>query len=201
MSNQILHLVDKLNNVDMASVDGVAPDFTGNIALPGRGDGQLGLRVTYRQQEAVEFSDTSVGTLKGGVFQLVQTKAGSTIAPAKGLLAWWDPTQTDGDFVVTPDIPTGSSLLAGVYLNAPTKGNYTIIQVHGLVDVQTVATLDTTGAVGQVGVAATGSKVDTDAASTDILLSIYKTFVGVFQTAPGNDGFHELFLTEAVARY
>lgn len=181
-------------------LNGVNLAYPGEVTLQGaqtKFADQLGARWTVRSN-AVRF-DSSVGTVRGGVFQFVQTKAASTIQPAPGLLAWWDPT-TEG-FVVTPDIPTGSSLLAGVYLNTPTKGNYTVIQVEGLVDCKTVATLDTTGAVGQLAFAATGSLVDTDATSTAITAAILKIVVGVFQTAPGNAGLHEVFLTGTKAKY
>lgn len=158
-----------------------------------RYSGQIGAKIELRGDDVPQ--DTTVGTLYGGVYQLVKTKAGSTIQPAKGLLAFWDPTSSPNDFVVTPDIPTSSSLLAGVYLSAPTKGNYCIIQVKGLATVQCVDAIDTTGAVGQRGYVATGAKVDNDADATDLTDAIERTVVGTFFEAPANAGLKRIFLT------
>jgi hypothetical protein len=143
-NNQILHLpVPEINKYDFAG-----PGETTNIlGTDGQSRflGQEGKTITF-SADNVKF-DSSVGTVHGGVFQLVQTVAGSTAAPAVGRVAYWsDPI----NYVVTPDAPTAGSQIAGVYLNAATKGNWTFIQVEGLAEVLCAASLTTTGAAGQI---------------------------------------------------
>jgi hypothetical protein len=67
--------------------------------------------------------------LYGGYYQYVKFKAGTTNANARGQIVYWDDVD---DYIVTPDAPADARDIAGVTLNAVTKGNYGWIQVAGL---------------------------------------------------------------------
>ncbi len=112
-----------LNNEDTAFQGGES----GLAGVPG----QLGQIFSATFAQALSLSKTSVGTLYGGLYQVVKFKSTSTTAPARGGLCFWE--AGGATYTVTPD--TSALLetnLAGVYVNAPTKGNYGIIQVGGL---------------------------------------------------------------------
>lgn len=115
-----------LNNEDNASQGGDA----GLAGVPG----QLGQVYAATFADALRLSKTSIGTLYGGLYQVVKFKSTSSTAPARGGLCFWEAPGTT--YTVTPD--TSAVLetnIAGVYVNAPTKGNYGIIQVGGLASV------------------------------------------------------------------
>lgn len=134
VTQQIERLSGKgfLNSIDDAVIGGIANTLTGASYF----GGQLGDRFTLSHAMALQCSDPAVGTLYGGKYQYVKTKAGSTAAPARGLIAFWDDMD---DYVVTPDAPTGTACIAGVYIGAPTKGQYCYIQTGGLASVKFAA--------------------------------------------------------------
>lgn len=80
---------------------------------------------------------TPAGTLFGGIYMYVQVSATHTAAPGKGQAAFWLPasaTFPEGNYVVSPDGQPSlnpSSLVAGVFLNAITPGNFGFIQIAG----------------------------------------------------------------------
>lgn len=154
MRSESLRINSSLNTVDEAIIGGV-----GNPSGVSRYAGQLGVRFPLQTAEALAASDTSVGTLFGGIYQYVLTKAASTLAPARGRFCFWDPAVA-GDYIVTPDDPGGTADVAGVYISAPTKGNHCIIQVEGWASVQCIASLTRTEGVGDVLVIGTNSDVD-----------------------------------------
>ena len=180
--SQILHLADpRLNMVDL--------EFPGETSVGDLGvsrfRGQIGAAQIFRNGE-VKFN-SSIGTLFGGRYQLVLTKAASAIAPARGLIAFWPDGETYEDFVVTPDIPAGSALVAGIYISAPTKGQYCIIQTSGLASVQAVASLTKgTPAIGDIGSVATGAKVDILADATAVTWATLRTRLGIYYELPVN---------------
>lgn len=106
-----------------------------NDPLPGQSvdggrtiGGQVGAAVQLNAGEALKLSDTSVGTLYGGIYQYVRflsTQSGTTVKG--GPMYWSDPD----NFVVTADVPTAGLGFAGVALNVVTKGNYGWILVVG----------------------------------------------------------------------
>lgn len=120
------------------------PSQSGSTALYAA---QLGMRVWLDGNPGgVKYSTTSPAVeLYGGVFQYVQAYNGTT-APAVGQPAAWayDQATVSGNvyaafqnYIVTAD--TNSILrvgrIAGVFLNAITKGNYGWIQTKGLATV------------------------------------------------------------------
>lgn len=80
--------------------------------------------------EALRLSDTSIGTLYAGEYQFVQFKSDSTQSNAVGQLLWWS---TVGS-IVTPDPPTELGSVAGICINAVTKGNYGFMLRRGVVN-------------------------------------------------------------------
>jgi hypothetical protein len=178
--NHIIHLADpRLNKVDLVYP---GESTVGDVGLTNF-RGQIGARMVFGKDE-VKF-DSTVGTLYGGIYQLVKTKAASTIAPARGLICFWDPASPH-DFIVTPDAPTGSADFAGVYLSAPTKGQYCVIQVAGIASVMGVASALTkaTGAVGDLLFAAALATVDNIADATALTAVEVRKIVGIAIEAP-----------------
>ena len=146
-SNQIFQNVDaRLNKADDAAIGQSVSSGTGAQRFLG----QLGAKL-YLGPSEVRY-DSATGTLYGGIYQYVQTKAASTIAPARGLLCYWV-AATPSSYVVTPDDQGGTADIAGVYLNAPTKGNYCWIQIAGVASVKCIASLTRTAGIGDVGIA------------------------------------------------
>lgn len=124
--NSLFLVSGYLNNEDNASQGGEA----GLAGVPG----QLGQVYTATFAQALALSKTSVGTLYGGLYQVVKFKSTSTTAPARGGLCFWEAPGTT--YTVTPDTTALlETNIAGVYVNAPTKGNFGIIQVGGLASV------------------------------------------------------------------
>jgi hypothetical protein len=127
-----------VNGTGIDTVNDPAPglavaSFTGQNAFYGA----LGGAFSMDDAKALTLSSLT-GTLTrcyGGLYLYVQTKAGSTTAPARGVPCYWDTSANSGaiNYVVTPDATsTNITQMAGVYLGAPTKGNYCYIQALGL---------------------------------------------------------------------
>lgn len=163
--------------------------------------GQLGKILVIDDAEASKLSLSSVGTLRSGAYMLVKTKAGSSAAPARGIAAFWDTSANGGvaGAVVTPDMAATSSF-AGIYINAPTKGNYCWIQVRGLVTLQCRSSVTTTN-IGDIAVftGLTTNTFDAIADATDYLITAgaYKQVVGQWYEAPANSGLKLAFLQKA----
>lgn len=119
--------------------------------------GMLGRKVALSDGEALNLTNTAAANyssstpLKGGVYQLVKmTSTALTIAAARGLAVYWDPTGADNSFQVTTDAPTGKAQFAGVLINALTAGKYGWILTDGMGYIKCKTGLATTGAVGDV---------------------------------------------------
>ena len=129
MGNIILTVQPKLNLVDQ--------EYPGEATVSEFGSKyteQAGATHELLKTQALALSDTSVGTLLGGTYQLVQLRAAATIGGALGYGAFW---YDMANFVVTGDVPTQpGGTFAGVFISAPTKGNWCWIQVEGLANVQ-----------------------------------------------------------------
>lgn len=194
--SQILHLADpRLNMVDL---EFPGETTAGDIGVS-RFLGQIGAAQIFRNSE-VKYN-SSIGTLYGGRYQLVKTKAASTIAPAKGLIAFWVAGETYADFIVSPDIPTGNSLVAGIYLSAPTKGQYCMIQTTGLSTVQGVSNFTkTTPAIGDIGSVATGALVDILADATAVTWATLRTNLGIYYELPVDNTLNLFHLQGIVQR-
>lgn len=155
--------------------------------------GLLGVTVELDGTTAAAHSATSTGTLYAGTYMYVQFKSGSSASNAKGQIVFWDLSSAANyqNYIVTPDPPTGASLVAGVTLNAVTKGNYGWIQVAGLASVKCKTSVTKgTPAVGDHLIAVSDSsigKVDVlDDATALTSVEARKVF-GVAFEAPSSD--------------
>lgn len=187
--NNIMHFVGRyLNALNMPAPGDSSPNLeTGSY----RFQGQLGQTTTLRRDQAAQLSDLSVGTLFGGTYQLVQTVAGSTAAPARGVAAFW---HTAATFVVTPDVPTQpGGLFAGVYLNAPTKGNFCVIQTKGIATVL-FDTLTETGVIGDTVFVVAGGVFNNLADATAVNAGNVNDIVGTALTQPVSAEYDQIFL-------
>jgi hypothetical protein len=194
-----------LNNEDNTIVGKTATGSPVNLPAQAYG-GQLGKLLVIDDAEASRLSKTTIGTLRAGTYMLVKTKAASSAAPARGIAAFWDTSANGGlgSSVVTPDIAATSSL-AGIYINAPTKGNYCWIQVFGLATLQCRSSVTTT-TIGDIAVLTglTTNTFDSIADATDYFSSAgtMKLLVGQWYEAPANSGLKLAWLNGfAVRRY
>src|ERR1017187_8584220 len=127
-----------LNNVNDGQIGGTltgAPSGTnftqGFQTVPGD-------RVILSPIDCLALSNNSVGNLYTGTYRYVATRNNSTSNPLRGCGAFWDPTATgtgnnisslaaDKLYQVTSDgnaANYGTTLLAGVFINAITAGNF-----------------------------------------------------------------------------
>jgi hypothetical protein len=166
---------------------------TVNDALPGQpvssGTGQA----HYGGQvgKILAFNHTNVawsGTqLYGGKYQYVKLYLSSSAAAAAGQVASWYDLD---DYVVTADALTGTSLVAGIFLNAITKGNYGWIQISGLATVKFRAAITkATPAIGDLVLVQAGAYVGDVLADVTNLTSVeQRSTLGVTVAGPTNGG-------------
>jgi hypothetical protein len=100
---------------------------------------QAGDAIIVDDLTALALSDTTVGTLFGGVYMYMGTLAAAAAAPARGTCAFYRaadlPTAVSQLYQVTSDVqPTTTipTFIAGVFINAVTKGNFGWIQTAGI---------------------------------------------------------------------
>jgi len=173
-----------LNDVRDSVASG-QPDAMG--VLPGTAYGgglTSGDYLRLNDAEALQLSDTSVGTLWGGVYRRVYFKSGitggGTTGFKRGQIVFWDlvavaaGTATD-PYQVTNVEATDSGLIAGIVINAtdtagaPLSGFYGWIQVAGLASVVGRAALTTTTALNYAVWAKLGAGADNGA--MDVLIA------------------------------
>jgi hypothetical protein len=101
--------------------------------------GQVGFTVEVNAAQALQLSNTSVGTLYQGWYMYVK----SATAGVRGCAAFVSSLANAGDYIVTGDSATAATLLrpVGVYLNTVTAGYYTWIQIRGLASLQFVTAI------------------------------------------------------------
>ena len=71
--------------------------------------------------------DRSVTPARSKTYQMVRTDSTMSVNPYRGAVAWWSDRAT----YTTTTAATLRGMVAGVYLNALTKGNLTMIQTKG----------------------------------------------------------------------
>jgi len=154
-----------------------------------------GDRIILDDATALALSDTAVGTLYGGVYEYILSKAASTAAPAVGVPAFFlaaDVTSTTGlNYEVTPDAaPTAAipTFFQGVYINALTKGNFGWIQILGTAAITYQATVTGTAAGGDVSVGISQTPPAFDSGVTTFSVTTMGRFVGIAVDAPSNAG-------------
>jgi hypothetical protein len=127
-----------LNDVNDAAAGGVIVSLPAGVPSPQVSQTIPGDRICLDDATALALSDTAVGTLLGGVYMYVGTTAAATANPAVGSLAFWPAANIGVSYVATSDAQPTTALpnyLAGIFINAITKGNFGWIQVAGVANV------------------------------------------------------------------
>jgi hypothetical protein len=135
-----------LNDVNDSSAGGTIFALPSGVTPPPYSQTIPGDRIVLDDATAFALSDTTVGTLFGGVYMYVGTLSTSTNSPGRGQIAFWGNAQLPPNtpsgtlaYTVTADAqPTNSSVptfIAGIFLNAATKGNFCWVQVAGVASV------------------------------------------------------------------
>lgn len=185
--SNILHLTlpNQLDLINDAFIGSGSSTGTGAQPYPG----QLGGTLAMNEGEANLRSSAAI-VLHKGIYMYVQTKAASAAAPAIGGLAFYATAADQNNYVVTPDVTaTTISLIAGVYIGAPTKGNYCLIQVAGRASIKfRAAVTKVAPAIGDYVVVdptpTFAGDVPLDA--TSLTGPIAKTYLGVAVEAPAS---------------
>jgi hypothetical protein len=141
-----------LNDVNDSVSGGAVVSVPTGAPSPQVSQTQPGDRIVLDDTTALANSDTTVGTLYGGVYMYVGTTSTATQAPARGLFAFWPaanlPAGATPSYVVTSDAqPTAAvpAYIAGIFINPTTssgsgvalaKGNFGWIQCAGTASVQ-----------------------------------------------------------------
>jgi hypothetical protein len=127
---------DAVSGGAIISVPSGAPAISYSQTKPGD-------RIVLDDASALALSDTAIGTLLGGVYMYYGTLATATASPARGTIAFFRAidlgvASTSGGYQVTSDaqpttpVPT---YIAGIFINAITKGNFGWVQVAGAASV------------------------------------------------------------------
>jgi len=143
LTKQDVFLSNKyLNDINDSTSGGVTVSLPSGAPTPTVSQTIPGDRIVLDDVTALALSDTSTGTLYGGVYMYVGSLSTATNAIARGQIAFWDPTTLPGSgaqgYTVTSDAkPTAAvpTFIAGIFIGAPTKGNYCWIQVAGMASV------------------------------------------------------------------
>lgn len=191
-----------LNNTNDPSI-GKAIANTGYLFIS-QYAGILGKLVRADHKEALMLSDTSIGTLYGGIYQYVK----ATSALARGQVVAWDTNANNGftDYEVTSTITLGmEGFLAGFALNTVTSGNYCWIQVGGLATALCAASV-TAATVGVQAVQLTTTNtVDGIADATGSYIGGgalgLKNIIGTWYEAPANGALKKLVMRNNVLNY
>jgi hypothetical protein len=131
-----------LNDVNDTASGGAIVSLPSGAPSPQVSQTIPGDRIVLDDVTAALVSDATVGTLFGGVYMYVGTLAAATAAPVRGAIAFWRSNELPGGttqaYTATSDAqPTAAipAYIAGVFINALTKGNFGWIQVAGVASV------------------------------------------------------------------
>lgn len=191
--SQIVRLTSPfLNRIDDPIIGGPLASPIGSIYQAY--GGQLGNKFSLDAGMALMASDTTIGTLYGGVYQYVKFKAGTTAANARGQIVFWDDIDK---YVVTPDgASTNDALWAGLTLNVVTKGNYGWVQIAGKGSIKYRASVTkTTPVVDDLVVVTAGSNVaDVLADATAITSPSLKLVIGAALSIPAGSAVGQILM-------
>jgi hypothetical protein len=140
LTKQAVMLTAKfLNDVNDSVSGGIVTGLPAGAPTPPSSQTLPGDRIVLDDATALALSDTTVGTLFGGIYMYVGTLSTATQAPAVGGAAFWRAADLGGGatqaYQVTSDPqPTAAipAFLAGVFINVATKGNFCWVQVAGV---------------------------------------------------------------------
>ena len=162
------------------------------LALPGNGrfPGSLGAEIEADNASALKLSNTTIGTLFMGIYQLVKF----TTAITRGQLVFWDTLANNGlaDYEVTGTSTAASAFRAGVALftDAAATGKFGYIQTAGLANM-----LYANAAVGTIGLEVlqasaanaanlTVNTVNTIVDATAVTAAEFRAMVGIAYETP-----------------
>lgn len=197
-----------INNVNVGTLGEVNAMFAAlGLAINYGSQDDLGKRICIADADAASWSLSSVGTLFGGVYQLVQLSSAATTANAvRGCAAFTqDGVSNAGSqgYVVTDESHADAvGLIGGVFLNTITPGNFGFIQVHGKATVKyNAAVTDTT--VGDVVIVkgAGDGTFDALAAATAVTDVVMAKFVGLAIQAPVAANLKTIQMKDFLGRY
>ena len=127
-----------LNDVNDASSGGVIVSVPAGVTGPQVSQDLPGDRIVLDDATALALSDTAIGTLFGGVYMYVKTTAVTRVA-ARGGIAFFKTADLGVAYNVYSDPDPSAAVpthIAGIYISAPTSGNFCWIQVAGAASVQ-----------------------------------------------------------------
>jgi hypothetical protein len=127
------------NDVNDASSGGVIVSLPSGVTGPTVSQTLPGDRIVLDDATASALSDTTVGTLYGGIYMYTATLSSAAASPARGTCAFYRaadlPSAVANLYQVSSDAQTSTtvpSMIAGVFINAITKGNFGWIQIAGV---------------------------------------------------------------------
>jgi hypothetical protein len=125
-----------LNLVNDTAAGGAIVSLPSGVTGPQATATQAGDRIVVDDPTALALSNTATGTLFGGIYEYVQTLSSSTANPARGACAFFRAADlvTTPVYQVTADAQPSAAVptfIAGVFINAITKGNFGWIQLCG----------------------------------------------------------------------
>jgi len=179
-----------LNSASFAQIGG--PETVGQ-----RFPGALGGKIVCSNADALKLSNTAVGTLYQGEYQLVKIAAGVTLS--RGQLVFWDTLANNGlnDFEVTNTVAAAAVFKAGVALYTGTAGQYCWIQTGGLANLLFRAAV-TSAVLGNLVVmtALNDPLADGIADATDYFTTAgaYKRTIGLAYELPANGSITRVLL-------
>jgi hypothetical protein len=174
----------KLNLVNDSVAGGTVTGPTGVSPYTG----QYGLAVELGP-DIIKY-DPATGVLYGGIYMYVRTLATSTAAPARGTLAFWVvPTASilEDSYTVTADAQPSAAvptLVAGVFINAITKGNSGFIQIGGRASVLFDSAVTAAAAGNYVSAKVTAAVASTADVGALAGIVTQSAAIGIAETAP-----------------
>lgn len=197
-----------INNVNVPTVGEINAMFAAQgLSINYGSQDDLGKIICIAESQAADWSYSTNGTLYGGLYQLVQLSSAATTANAvAGLAAFTlDGTSNAGaqGYVVTDESHADAvTLIAGVFLNTITPGNFGFIQIHGKATVKYRAAV-TDATIGDVVIvqgAGTGV-FDSLAAGTAVTDTVMGKYVGNAIQLPVNASLKTIQMTTLRGRY
>jgi hypothetical protein len=173
-----------------------------------------GDRIILDDTTAYALSDTTVGTLYGGIYMYVNTLSSSTASPAVGSIAFFTgasvgSTAASGgpsvQYQVTADAQATTTLpamIAGIFINAVTKGNLGWIQVAGVAGVLFDSTVSST-VLGSLVVAKASASVASTADNTTVTnptAAVVAAVIGVSLTTVTTSTVVKVAITRGISR-
>lgn len=166
---------------------------------------QPGDRLCLDDLTALALSDTTVGTLFGGIYMYVGTLSSSAASPAVGTIAFTraaDLVSTVA-YQVTADVQpttTNPGLVVGIFINAVTKGNFGWIQICGIASVLFDSSVVATTAGSLVSAKASASVASTADNGVTVSQITVAAMIGVSTTTVTTSTISKVMMTRGFGR-